>query len=675
MLSPQSFSEMVMGPNNNSFLRDLLALQQDGKAAISAPRNWDESPLLQVKTDVDDVIATFLLALDEGLSSSSTAPWLFLVGSPGNGKSAGTGELARALAASGYSVTDNVGNDFRRLPEGQIPYLLRVSAAGTSFPCAFIAQDASVVPDPYADGANPVDALVDLLTECEERGIALLVCTNRGVLERAYSKYYLERQVKGKLWFRAIKSAALGEPDFSGKFESGRKHVFKQMLFHHSSLDRRSLLVGRNTFKDLVVKATAPARWGVCTDCQSKSLCPFFNNRNWLVDGQLGNTTIDLIKHAEILSGQVIVFREALALISLILAGCPHDYPDGSPCNWVHHRIQERDFFSLLSRRIYMTIFSAYSPNGLEPHSEDRSRQQRHLLDLANSVPIEKHSMCVDAVKPFSDREINLSADVGVERLVGVKGIFRTMDVFTDIQSSDFYERWEDFDISPFSTREGGFSELERCCAQIWASLKSAAEAKGDASAICYRELMRWATSFTLRAGALVERRWRFSSEIDVLARVLEIDEPNEEDDLLLFALQDAVWRMLHDPAQGTQISAFGFLKGDWLERSLKPKVVLPKDGEKQSIVLGLSFGDQTALPLNARAFVWLKRKIDRMMATSSFPVEYLETAKDSLVKAASESSYHTQNEDVELVVSLPLPSNDHVTLKRSRGRVIVDGV
>lgn len=664
-----------MGHNNNSFLRDLLALQQDGKAAISSPRNWDETPLLQVRTDVDDVIATFLRSLKEGLANTSTAPWLFLVGSPGNGKSAGTGELARGLAASGYSVTDSNGNDFRQLPEGQIPYLLRVSEADSRFPCAFIAQDASVVPDPYENGANPVNALVDLLIECEARGIALLVCTNRGVLERAYAKYYLDRQVKGKLWFRAIKSAALAEAEFIGEFEKNTKHVFKQMNFLHSSLDRRSLLIGRNTFKELLSKATAPERWTVCVDCQSRNLCPFFNNRNWLLDEQLGDATIDVIKHAEILSGQVIVFREALALISLILSGCPHDYPDGSSCNWVHRRIEEGDFFSLLSRRIYMTLFSAYSPGGLEPHPEDRVRQQRYLLDLADSAPKERRSICVAAVKPFSNREIALSGDVGVERLVGAKGIFRTMDVLTDIQSSDFYEVWEDFDSSPFLKCGEGFGELERCCVQIWVSLKGAAEAKGDASAICYRELMRWATSFTLRAGALVERRWRFSSEIDVLARVLEIDEPSAEDDLLLIELEEAVWRMLHDPKQGTQISAFGFLKGEWLERNLKPRVKLLEAGEKQSIVLSLSFGDQTALPLNARAFVWLKRKIDRMMATSSFPVEYLETAKDSLVKAASESSYHTQNEDVELAVALPPPNNGYVTLKRSRGRVIIDGV
>lgn len=664
-----------MGANKNSFLRELLTLQQDGKSAISAPKNWDETPLLQVKTDVDDVVSGFRQQLNDSRSDYRTAPWLFLVGSPGNGKSAGTGELARGLAVDGYFVTDEEGNDFRDLPDGQIPYVLRVSENGTAYPCALIAQDASVVPDPYAPSANPVDALIDLLIESGKRGVAVLVCTNRGVLERAYAKYYLEKSVKGEIWFRAIKAAVLGEAEFYSDFESGGKRVFKNMRFSHSSLDRRSLLVGRDTFKDLLKRATDPARWTVCEDCQSKSLCPFFNNRKWLEHEKTGTATIELIKHSEILSGQVIVFREALALISLLLAGCPHDYPDGSACEWVHTRIQQNDYFALLSRRVYMVIFSSYAPNGFESHPDDCARQKKYLLDLAKSVQSDERLVCLNAIRSAAVKDGALSADVGVERLVGSKGIFRSMDVLKDIQPSSFYERWEDFSSSLFTDKNTGFCELEAKCATVWSALKSAAESNGDASAICYRELMRWATAFTLRAGSIVDRRWRFSSELGELTSVLEIDEPSDEDHVLLIELEDALWRMLHDPTRGTQISAFGFLKGEWLQRSLKPKVALPINGAKQSIVLGLSFGEHTTLPLSATAFVWLKRKIDRMMSKASFPVEYLETAEDSLVRAASESSYHTQNQGVELSVSLPSANKKHITLKRSRGKVIVDGL
>ncbi len=77
----------------NNFLVELLALQQDGKHAISAPTNWTHVPLLEVKTEVDEVVNELIETILVGNNRNDTARWHFFIGSPGNGKSAAMGKL------------------------------------------------------------------------------------------------------------------------------------------------------------------------------------------------------------------------------------------------------------------------------------------------------------------------------------------------------------------------------------------------------------------------------------------------------------------------------------------------------------------------------------------------------------------------------------------------------
>ena len=83
--------------NRNNFLVDLLSLQQDGSGAISAPSNWSEPPLLSVKTELDSAVDKVAEQLVSNNSEGNTGAWWFLVGSPGNGKSAAVGRLVRSL--------------------------------------------------------------------------------------------------------------------------------------------------------------------------------------------------------------------------------------------------------------------------------------------------------------------------------------------------------------------------------------------------------------------------------------------------------------------------------------------------------------------------------------------------------------------------------------------------
>lgn len=660
----------------NEFLERLLTLQQDGSAAISSPSTWSSEPLLRIRTNLDDVVDNLVQRISAGIESRGLACWHFFVGSPGNGKSAGTGTLARRLVDAGFAVRDADGTELVDIAPDTIPYTLQVFEPGKNYACAYIAQDASVVPDPYAERADPAVALVDLLKEVAAKGRSLIVCTNRGVLERAYAAHYLDPSCNGSDWFKAVQVAVLGEDGFRRKFDGAERKLFESVDFNFTRLDQQSLLVGRDDFERLVEKAIEPQHWGVCRECAAHDRCPFFQNMRWLADVRSRAPFIKVVRHAEILSGQVIVFREALALLSLILSGCPHDYENGSPCSWVHRQIARGQFFSLLSRRVYMALFSAYAPYGLEPFADDREVQQRALKELARSAAAETSRLCEQAMREVVNMVPAISADVGVGRLVGPNGIFRSMDCASDIQANAFYEQWDDSGQPPFTHPPGLFSDLERCCAEIWLALRDAAEARGDVTSAAYRWLSRWITAHTHRAGSLLSGTFAFSSEVESIVKILSLEDPfNEEGLLLIEQIEGDLWRMLDPNGEGIQISAFSRLKGEWVKVKLKPRVVPPDQREHQSIVLNLELGENTCVPLNAFAFAWLKRRRDRGMLPASFPLQYLESAGDALIKAASESHYYIANDDIGMIVTLPPPNQGKLSLRRSRGRVIVDGI
>jgi hypothetical protein len=574
----------------NPFLVDLLTLQQDGSAAISAPATWNERPLLQVETDLDHIVDGLVQSIIAGAQDRDVARWHFFVGSPGNGKSAGIGELARKLQEASFVVTDAEGINLGSVSPTSIPYKLQVRGSGQDYAIAYIAQDASVVPDPYADNANPALALIDLLKESEEKGISLIVCTNRGVLERAFSLHYLNRDSAGKLWFTAIRSAVMGQEGFSRDLDVGSRRTFRSVQFTYATLDRRSLLVGRSTFSKLVERAVDPLHWSACDCCPSQGHCPFFQNRKWLLDPQAGKSFVRIIKHAEILSGQVVVFREALALLSLILAGCPHDYVDGSPCRWVHSRASAGMWFSLLSRRVYMTLFAAFSPYGLEPDSRDRAVQQSALAELASAIVGPSAKACQDALAEVTAPIPALSTNVGVERLVGASGVLRVIDCESDILPKRFYDLWDLTGPTQFMQTDGHFSDLERKCADVWTLLRDTAESSDEVSGDSYRWLARWVTSHTHRAGCLLGGYFTFASEIETLVKILSLGQtPDDEGLTLVEQIEGDLWKMLHSSGEGTQISPFSRLKGEWVRSHLRPSIERPREQDSQSIVLTLT--------------------------------------------------------------------------------------
>ena len=67
----------------NDYLLELLALQQDGRQAISAPSNWTtQIPLLDVQTDVDEIVDDLSDAILERMAKTELLDGISLLAPP-----------------------------------------------------------------------------------------------------------------------------------------------------------------------------------------------------------------------------------------------------------------------------------------------------------------------------------------------------------------------------------------------------------------------------------------------------------------------------------------------------------------------------------------------------------------------------------------------------------------
>ncbi len=289
----------------NPFVTRLIRLQQDGKEAISGPGNWREPPLLDIATDSDDAIDTLIDAM---CPSPGDAPhrgrWHWLVGSPGNGKFAKLGLLARSLLERGYEIVCEDGAAVGENDADWLPYLLEVREERKPYRFAYLVQDASVVWNPFGAVCDPVEDLADVLRLAAARGTSLLLCTNWGVLQRLFDWGHTDRDVREEPWFRAVSGAIQknesGVTVRVGGGASGEKTVFDELAVTYEFLDNRSLLVNSDVFERLVEKATAEQNWDACSGCPSMSLCPLKANRDDLASDGVRRNVLDILRRAEV---------------------------------------------------------------------------------------------------------------------------------------------------------------------------------------------------------------------------------------------------------------------------------------------------------------------------------------------------------------------------------------
>lgn len=659
---------MTGQPGQNDFLVNLLTLQQDGRQAISAPANWTtEDPLLEVPTETDEIVNELENTLLRGAHGNTVARWHFFIGSPGNGKSAAIGKLCRRLLRElNCRVLDEQEVSIEHLESTAVPYALRVFEGENRFPSAMIVQDASVVRNPFAADVDPASELIATIKDAWERGISLVVCTNRGVIEKAFRERYLDPGVKDKLWFKILRRLIEnGEVTLRGDigdnwvFE-GSRPVFLKAKVTYSYLDNRSLLLGSGIFDALLQKAVADHFWTACLDCDVLALCPFKANHDWLADPGARGKFLHLLRRGEVLSGQIIVFREALAFISLLLSGCPRDYPNVHPCQWVRSRVELSDIFALASRRLYMSVFSSFSLYGLEADALHRKRQLEGLSLLRSLVENGSESAaCLDNVLLGQAP----STDVGVDRLIGVKGIFPEIDAWRECLPADFLDEWDGdlFTISQYP--HPLFTEIERRSARVWATLEELIESTASHEAfLCHWALKRWSSIFLIHFGSLLEGRASWAKELDDFISILEtlVKDPflrSPEEKRHLRELDRQLERLLaarvHDQADGDTVTLSDSvtLSGRWVADKLRPTLDASRRMSSLSIMVKFQCGEVGSL--SARAFLWLSRHLQGKLDARCFPEELLTGVIDARIRAAAKGqmAYAFANDDVSIII------------------------
>lgn len=657
---------MDTSSSNNNFLVGLLSLQQDGKQAISAPTNWTiQEPLLEVPTEIDGIVEGLSGVILLGSENNTIARWHFFIGSPGNGKSAAIGKLCRNLIQEkGCQVKDESGCLIQDLQPSAIPYALDVYEQGNKFASARIVQDASVVRNPFSPDVDPASELAATLVEAWNKGISLIICTNRGVLEKAHRDNHTNQKVNTKPWFKVLKEIVGSEDGLRGGIEGeksfGAKTVFKKVKISYSHLDNYSLLLGRDVFTRLVQKAIHPDHWVACNTCKGKDICPFKLNRDWLADPVGLNNSLLTLQRAEALSGQVIVFREALALISLVLAGCPRDYFDCHPCDWVKRRASLGDVFSLAMRRIYMSLYTSFTPIGFEVHATLRERQQKALNVIVESIGDNGQDIKETLRKVLNDPPPSI--DVGLPRLLGKEGVLLQVDPCQEPLPSDFCDSW-DSDFSLIKDHENPLiTRVERRCAEIWSFLEQVIESTpGHTVFNSHWALRRWSSNFTLHLGAFLEGKTAWSSELSEFLKTLEIIFKNPNDltteerkairdlNIKLEAFLEAASND-RQPHDGIQLSETVKLAGRWVRDHLKPTIAQGKKPGSLSLLVQFPGGESATL--GALMFLWLSRRARGRLDPRCFPTDLLTGAIDARIRAAAKGNYAYQDDDVELEIN-----------------------
>lgn len=652
----------------NPFLADLLSLQQDGRDAISAPTNWTSSrPLLEVKTDLDQITEALTETCLLG-ASNKVARWHFFIGSPGNGKSATVGKLVRALLEKGCRIIDEHGTDILRLGTTTVPYSLDVYEPGREYGSVRIIQDASVVRNPYAAKVDPSHDLLETLRDAWEAGISLVVCTNRGVLEKAYRDTYLDPGFRSLPWHRSILKKLAERDEAAAPSEAplsftGRKPAFELVAASSTFLDKRSLILREADILDrLIQRAVEPTNWTACASCDVAAMCPFRANRDWLADPNARKGIIKTLRRAEVLSSQVIVFREALAIVSFLLAGCARDYKNTDPCGWVRRLNSRGDIFGLGSRRLHMCLYATTSPRGLDSGDEIRARQMDALRRLHTKMAADpKLAAATNALSAALD-EPPPSADVGVTRLLGSSGVFSRLDAINGPLPGRFSDDWDGNYERMLALRPPLVAELDRACLAAWKAYEDFAESLSTHEAeVIHWSVRRWSSQFTLHLGAIAEELVLDGRELDEFTELLELlwkdktsrsmDEKRRQAELekQIAALLNRGGIEGDDGEKAaTTVSENVAVLGNWIDEEMKPGV--HASGASGSLTIGVGFGSPTAqTALAAPMYLWLRQRAKGTMDARCIPPDLLSDAMDAKSRAVSKSSYAFEPNNVAL--------------------------
>ena len=252
-----------------------------------------------------------------------------------------------------------------------------------------------------------------------------------------------------------------------------------------------------------------------------------FGDAIWLRDKQQRRSALKLLRNAEVWSGQRIVLREALGLVSMVLVGCPSDFVDAStklhPCEWVKARLSgnpikpknEQALLELVSRRIYQDLFGRCAPTGL---ALDRAQHRRDKWVCETLLGLGCPGEVVErAIKRVDN---SFSKQAGPLRLIGKDGILHTFDPAIDSGWCSKHGISPDGNIAELRQLGTNFG-LEQHLGTLLQSLEDAAkslEPHKDPAKV-FASIYRWASALYLRmAGTSLGEATRADNLSDYLA-------------------------------------------------------------------------------------------------------------------------------------------------------------
>jgi hypothetical protein len=164
-----------------------------------------------------------------------------------------------------------------------------------------------------------------------------------------------------------------------------------------------------------------------------------FADAHWLRDDSRRHSFLKILRHAEVWSGQRLVLREALGLLSTVLVGTPSDFVDGErevhPCDWVSARVagspptarDERSLMDLLAHRVYQDLFGRSNPTGLGLGRTEQ-RRDNWVTERIRVVG----ALGQKVASSLRGIDSNFAKQAGPLRLVGDEGILQGFDPAID---------------------------------------------------------------------------------------------------------------------------------------------------------------------------------------------------------------------------------------------------
>ncbi len=499
----------------NSFVKKLLSYSPERDDAIGRPDRWDDPPPLVVDTPLHNEMER----LAEELWSGPAKPvWYFLVGGPGNGKSEAIGSFVRKInSLAAAEGRDKVLDADAGKGGGEINYEFQASLKNNGQ--LLLLQDVSV---PRKRNQDPARNFLEALSLYA--GHNVIACANRGMLLRAVriarteSTYQELLPILEAIDQRSQESVDLPDPCWEAKL--GEKEIEMRVW----PLDHESVLFGGTSqnpwsnpqgsvLDQIISLAVQEQHWEQegCSMCPARPLCPLYGDAVWLRHLERRLNFLRLLRKAEVLSGQRMVLREALDLISTVLVGTPSDFSNGSselhPCEWVQQRIDPNrsapcDWTSLLelvSHRIYQDIFGRTTPTGLRLDDSYEERDSwvlrpLRLLDVAGQ----------QAAEAIESVDSAFAKQAGAPRICGRKGILSSMDPAIDTAWCERNALLADCTVGEMKVVASN-SPLETVLAEYFEELEQTAQnlAPSRDPARAFAAIYRWASSLFHRFSAL----------------------------------------------------------------------------------------------------------------------------------------------------------------------------